>query len=131
MQKKNIPIINHSNINPQRHLNQSRLRFNFYNLSVSNLQRNRDSLSSTTSSFFLNDTSCLSFSNLLEKSAANDLPNIENPLLRDPNTLVIIGHLNIKSFRNKYEMFAAFIENFNIFLISESKLDNAFPDKEF
>ena len=49
MQKKNIPIINHSNINPQRHLNESRLHFNFYNLSVSNLQRNRDSLCSTTS----------------------------------------------------------------------------------
>ena len=51
MQKKNIPIINHSNINPQRHLNQSRLHFSSYNLSVSNLQRNRDSLCSTTSDY--------------------------------------------------------------------------------
>ena len=28
-------------------------------------------------------------------------------------------------------MFAGFIENFNIFLISESKLNDTFPDKQF
>ena len=28
-------------------------------------------------------------------------------------------------------MFAGFIENFNIFLISESKLDDTFTDKQF
>ena len=28
-------------------------------------------------------------------------------------------------------MFAGFIENFNIFLISESTLDDTFPDKQF
>ena len=28
-------------------------------------------------------------------------------------------------------MFAAFIENSNIFLISESKLDDTFPNKQF
>ena len=28
-------------------------------------------------------------------------------------------------------MFAGFIKNFNIFLISESKLDDTFPDKQF
>ena len=50
--------------------------------------------------------------------------------MRDPNT-VIIGHLNINFFRNKYETFAEFIENVNIFLISESKLDDTFPDKQF
>ena len=43
----------------------------------------------------------------------------------------VIGHLNINSFRNKYEMFAEFIENFNMFLISESKLDDTFPNKQF
>ena len=34
--RKNIPVINHPNINPQRHLNRSRLHFNSYKLSVSN-----------------------------------------------------------------------------------------------
>ena len=83
------------------------------NLSVLNWQRKRDN------SPFLYDTSCLGFSNLFEKST-NDLANIKSQRLRDPCT-VILGHLNINSFRNKYEMFAEFIENFNILLISESK----------
>ena len=99
------------------------------NLSVSNWQRKRDNLSSITSSPFLNDTSCLGFSNLFNQPS-NDLANIKNQRLSDPRT-VIIGHLNINSFRNKYEIFAEFIENFNIFLISESKLDDTFPSEEF
>ena len=138
MQKKN-----HSNINPQRHLNRSNLQFNSYgrsifvknirdfmtNLSVLNWLRKRDNLSSITSSPFLNDTSCLGFSNLF-KQLAHDLANSKNERLSDPSP-VIIGHLNITSFRNKYEMFAEFIKNFNIFLTSESKLDDSFPNKQF
>ena len=90
MQKKNIPI-NQSNINPQRHLNRSRLHFSSYgrsifvkdirdfmnNLSVSNGQRKKDNLSSVISSPFLTHTSYLGFSNLFEQSA-NDLVNIKN-----------------------------------------------------
>ena len=49
--------------------------------------------------------------------------------MRDPNT-VIIGNLNINSFRNKYGIFVGFIGNFNIFLISESKLDDTFSGKQ-
>ena len=97
--RKNVCIINHSNINPQRDLHPSRLHFSSYgrsifvnnirdfmnNLRVSNCQRKRDNLSSITSSPFLNDTSCLGFSNLF-KLRANDLANIKNQRLRDPNT---------------------------------------------
>ena len=32
--EKNIPVINHSNINPKRHLNRSKLHFNNYGNSV-------------------------------------------------------------------------------------------------
>ena len=99
------------------------------NLSVSNWHTKWNNLSSIKSSPFLNDTSCLGFSNLSEQSA-NDLANIKNQRLMDPNT-VMIGHLNINSFRNKYEMCAGFMEHFNVFLISESKLDDTFPDKQF
>ena len=141
--EKNIRIINHSNINPQIHLNRSMMHFNSYcrsifiknireflnNLSVSNWQRKRDNLSSITSSPFWNDTSCLGFSNLFEQPA-NDLINVKNQRLSDPSS-VITGHLNINSFWNKYEMFAEFTENFNIFIISESTLDNTFPNKQF
>ena len=40
----------------------------------------------------------------------------------------VIGHLNTS--RNKYEIIAGFFQNLNIFLISESKLYDAFPDKQ-
>ena len=116
--RKKICIINPSNIIPQRLLNRSKLNFNSYdrsifvknirdfinNLSVSNWQRKRDNLGSIKSSPFLSDTSCLGFSNLF-KQPANDLANIKNQRLSDPST-VLIGHLNVISFRNKYEIFA-------------------------
>ena len=60
-------------------------------LSVSNWQRKRDNLISITSSPFLNDTPSLGFSNLF-KQPANDLANIKDQRLSDPNT-VVIGHL--------------------------------------
>ena len=92
-------------------------------------KKKRDNLTRIRSSSFLNITSCLGFSNLFEYSP-NDLDNIKNQCLRDPNT-VVIGHLDINSFQNKFETFAEFIEDFNILLISESKLDDTFPDKQF
>ena len=84
---------------------------------------------SVSSAPLLNDTSCLGFSNIFEQSA-NNLAKIKNQRLRDPST-VITGRLNINSFRNKCGMLAEFIEDFNIFLIPESKLDNTFPNMQF
>ena len=39
----------------------------------------------------------------------------------------IIGHLNINSIRNKFDTLDNVVKAFDIFLISESKLDNTFP----
>ena len=44
---------------------------------------------------------------------------------------LIIGHLNINSVRNKFEMIAEIIKDFDIFLISKSKLDSTFPNAQF
>ena len=43
----------------------------------------------------------------------------------------IIGHLNITSFRNKFVFAEEIIQVFDIFLASESKLDNTFPTNLF
>ena len=45
--KENIPVINHSNINPKRHLNRSKLHFNNYGNSVF-VKKIRNFLSSLT-----------------------------------------------------------------------------------
>ena len=43
----------------------------------------------------------------------------------------IIGHLNINSVRNKFDPLDNIVKAFDIFLISESKLDNTFPIYQF
>ena len=45
--------------------------------------------------------------------------------------VVIVGHMNINSIRNKFDMIAETIANFDIFLISESKIDSTFPNMQF
>ena len=55
----------------------------------------------------------------------NDLTN-QNPFR------VIIGHININSIRNKFEPLASFINNnLDILMISETKIDDTFPDSQF
>ena len=49
--------------------------------------------------------------------------------IKNANRL-IIGHLNINSLRNKFEILEELIKDKNkidIFLMSETKLDNSFP----
>ena len=43
----------------------------------------------------------------------------------------IIDHLNINSIRQKFVLIDTIVEAFEIFLTSESKLDNTFPFKKF
>ena len=45
---------------------------------------------------------------------------------------VIIGHLNINSIRNKFELLSFLIDGkVDIFLISETKIDGTFPTSQF
>ena len=44
----------------------------------------------------------------------------------------MLGHLNANSLRNKFESIADIIQGrFDIFLLSETKIDESFPDKQF
>ena len=43
----------------------------------------------------------------------------------------IIGHLNINSFRNKFVFVEDIMTLFDVFLVSESKLDHTFPSNQF
>ena len=60
----------------------------------------------------------------------NDLSKIKMQRLEHFNTL-IVGHLNINSIRNKFEMIAETITNFDTFLNSELKIDSTFPNMQF
>ena len=50
---------------------------------------------------------------------------------KNPKNL-IMGHLNINSLRNKFESIKPIISpNLDIFLVSETKLDESFPNNQF
>ena len=56
---------------------------------------------------------------------------LKNLRLKNVDRL-IIGHLNINSFRNKFEGIKHIIKNnLDILIVCESKLDHTFPDKQF
>ena len=45
---------------------------------------------------------------------------------------VIIAQININSIRNKFDMLSTFIgDNIDILVITETKIDNSFPTKQF
>ena len=60
----------------------------------------------------------------------NDLNRIKRQRPEYFNSLTV-GHLKINSIRNKFEMIAETITNFDVFLISESKIDSTFPNMQF
>ena len=60
----------------------------------------------------------------------NGIKKIKQQRVKNANN-TIIGHLNINSFRNKIVFAEEIIQVFDIFLVSESKLDNTFPTDLF
>ena len=44
---------------------------------------------------------------------------------------LVFGQLNINSPRNKFHMLSEMIKDFDVLMISETKLDNSFPKSPF
>ena len=64
------------------------------------------------------------------KAFLNDIKKIKQHRVKNANN-TITGHLNINSFRNKFVFAEEITQAFNIFLVSESNLDNTFPTNFF
>ena len=60
----------------------------------------------------------------------NDIIGMKRQRLDNANN-TIMGHLNINSFRNKFFFVEDIIKLFDVFLVSESKLDHTFPSNQF
>ena len=59
----------------------------------------------------------------------NDL--LKNLRLKNSNK-VIIGHININSLRNKFELLTEMVQDkVDLLMISETKLDSSFPNAQF
>ena len=55
-----------------------------------------------------------------------DLKHLKNPFR------VIIGHININSIRNKFEPLVKYVgNNLDILMVSETKIDDTFPESQF
>ena len=65
------------------------------------------------------------------QDARNQMNTLHEIRIKNANRL-IIGHLNVNSLRNKFEMLEELIKDkTDIFLISETKLDGSFPSGQF
>ena len=62
--------------------------------------------------------------------ANNDLLEIQQQGVDNAKS-AIVGHLNINSIRNKFILAESIVKAFDVFLISESKLDSTFPMNQF
>ena len=65
-----------------------------------------------------------------EKTKGNEYKNSKEltTALKQNNEKLVIGQLNVNSIRNKFHEIKELIkENFNIFLVSETKIDESFP----
>ena len=90
-----------------------------------------------THSQLLNTKNCESISNksILNTNTSNEANNENNVLknlrLKNSNK-VIIGHININSLRNKFELLTEMVrDKVDLLMISETKLDSSFPNAQF
>ena len=90
-----------------------------------------------TYSQLLNTKNCESISaKSILNTNASDEENIENNVLKNlrlksPNK-VIIGHININSLRNKFELLTEMVQDkINLLMISKTKLDSSFLNAQF
>ena len=61
----------------------------------------------------------------------DDILVLKNLRVSYPNN-IIIGHLNINSIRNKFEMLSLSVAQYvDILMLSETKLDSTFPSIQF
>ena len=74
------------------------------------------------------DPLALSFIPKTDHGAFTNLKNIRTKNLKN----VIIGQLNINSMRNKFHALTEIIRgNLDILVLTETKLDHTFPEKQF
>ena len=71
------------------------------------------------------------FSDPIIDRNTNDICELKQLRNQNPHR-IIIGHLNINSIRNKFESLVTFVgNNLDILMISETKIDDSFPESQF
>ena len=87
--------------------------------------------------YFVNVPDLAAYSSLSFNANISYTPMANNDLLEiqqqkvDKAKSIIVDHLNINSIRNKFILAESIVKAFDLFLISESKLDSTFPMNQF
>ena len=135
------PLISNSNINPKYDCNKSGLHLNWKgtNKLVENflfaLSKFDNSHKAQVSNinFYKNKLGSSESQKCIRRidSSAEAFKNLRNMKRKKPKH-VFLGHLNITSIKNKFDPVWELIKDtFDVFLLSESKLDSSFPDDQF
>ena len=138
--KRNICFIDNSNINPRYNCNKSGIHLNksgnnkliehMLLFALSKLEYSHIAQVSVKYNIFSEIINCKrkKLSSTKIKNRFKTMRDLRSKYLKN----VFLGHLNINSLRNKFESVNKLIKDtFNIFLLSESKLDSTFPDSQF
>ena len=71
-------------------------------------------------------------SEIPNNNSLDDMLVLKNLRVNYPNNIIIIGHLNINSIRNKFEMLSLSVAQYvDILMSSETKLDSTFLSTQF
>ena len=118
-----LTFLKHDNINAKTHCNTSGLHLHSKRVKLFN-EKFVSLLNTLDSENWLKD----------QNTEGNKTVNTEvsEDSVTTDNETVFFIHLNINSLRNKREFLEPLIRNnFDIFLVSEAKLDSSFPGSEF
>ena len=138
-------LMSHSNINPKIHLNKSKLHLtrhgyeklgrNFVNfirnnytwLTESNKKKTNIDISVSSASSTFNEKS------EIDNEIVDHITNADLKSLRIRNlNKIVVGHLNINSIKNKFDLLAHQVNgNIDMLMTSETKLDESFPASQF
>ena len=67
----------------------------------------------------------------LNEESTYDIRELKHPRNENPYR-VIIGHININSIRNTFESLVKHVDNnLDILMVSETKIDDTFPESQF
>ena len=126
--QKNIPLIDNGNIK-EEHLGVKKLHLN----------RRGNSLFAKNLLGFIEQNwncSCKADVSICSEDVSNvslsDAQHVLKDIRKSDVNKLIFGQLNINSLRNKFDMVSELIKGFvDIFMISETKLDDSFPEGQF
>ena len=138
--ENNLFLIDHGNTINTRHVNGSklllnkkgtRILFNNFKEAISNILHGQILLHSSYNGNNGKDNHDSNDYIVKPLRSIRDVQSLNNILMRNMNK-IIIARLNINSPRNKFENLQEQINgNVDILLISETKLDNSFPNGQF